>query len=97
MNSRGKSRCPLNLRHDERKRIHTRIRHVLKAWPVRWTEEKIVGGPLDAVDFVVGDTETRFIVRVLYPDEACTSARPDAVQTLSRRVVVNLCLKYLDH
>lgn len=83
-------------RQQARELLHNRIRRVFRAWPVQWTEERLPREyGASARDFVVGDTETRFVVRVVYPDETDHFPRPGAILTTSLEMVVRLCQRNL--
>lgn len=80
----------------ERRSFHWRVRAVFRAWPVRWTEEVLPKPyPYLSRDFVVGDTQTGFIVRVLYPDETDHVPRPGAILAHSLTEVIQVCQRHL--
>jgi ethanolamine ammonia-lyase small subunit len=89
----------------ERGHLHARMRAVLRAWPVHWTEELLQSPPAtrEARDFVIGgvfdddlgDTQARFVVRVVYPDENEGVSRPDAIRCHLATEFVKLCQRLL--
>lgn len=82
-------------RRRERGLLYSRIRCVLRAWPVEWHETRIEAGTFGGLDFLVGDAQAGFVLRVLYPDEIQGRARPDAILTCSVADVVRACQRHL--
>jgi hypothetical protein len=82
-------------RHRERGLLHSRIRRVLRAWPIGWQESRIEAGTFGGLDFRVGDDLRGFVLRVLYPDERQGRASPDAILTCSVADVIAACRRHL--